>query len=100
MGDGMSNIIDIKTRKPAERLDIDENLPIARYLDVWKKRAKENKIKTLLIIGINEENGVQWDIKDEDFYHLIQLYMELDVMKQVVYGMVYPDSEEFELVDE
>jgi hypothetical protein len=88
------NVVDIITRKPVERIDIDDSLPMSKYLDVWKKRAKENKISSMLIIGITEENGVQWDMREANFTHLMQLYIELEALKHVVYGFMYPEPED------
>lgn len=88
------NVIDIKTRKPAERIEIDESLPMSRYFDVWKRRAKENGIESVLIITVNKDNGIQWDIRDADFTHLLQLYIEIEAMKQIIYGMIYPDTDD------
>lgn len=90
----MNNVIDIKTRKPAERIEIDENLPMSKYFDTWKRRAKENDIQSVLIVAVNAQNGIQWDLKEHDFIHLLQLYIELEVMKDIIYGMIYPDEDD------
>ena len=88
------NVVDIKTRKPVERIDIDESLPWSKYFDVWKKRAKENDAQSVLIVTINKDNGVQWDVRGDDFIHLMQLYIELDALKNIFYGMMYPDPDD------
>ena len=94
----MDNVIDIRTRKPAERIEIDETLPMSKYFDTWKRTAKDNNIQSVLIITVNKDNAIQWDIRDHDFLHLLQLYIELEAMKRVIYGMLYPDAAEYEIV--
>lgn len=90
----MTNVICLWTRQPVNLPAVDHAAEMSKYLETWKLRAQQAGIKSMLVIGITEDNGVQWDIKSADFRHLVQLYIELDAMKPVVYSMAYGDAED------
>lgn len=90
----MTDIIDIKTRKSIERIESDENSSVTQYLNFWKQKCKERKVKTVLIMTVDENGAVAWDIRPESDEHLLRTQSCLKHVDSFLDAMIWPDPDE------
>ena len=74
------NIIDIYTGKSI-RVDVPEDVTMAQWFDMHKKYARQEKVKSLLIVGIAEDGRRVWDVRFKNEEDLMKLYRECDKLK-------------------
>lgn len=83
-------VIDIKTRRPVERLDFEQDTSIVQYINTWKKYCKENNVKSLFVLTIDEYNHINWDMRPESEHHLLLAYATLDDLKREILDGIFP----------
>lgn len=82
--------IDIKTRKPMERVDFDEDSSMSQYWKTWQKYAKENGVQSVFIMTIDETGHVNFDLRTSSEHHLLLAYATLDDFKQEMLARIFP----------
>lgn len=90
----MTDIIDIKTRKSIERIEADENSSVSQYMTFWKQKCKERKVKTILIMTVDEDDMVAWDIKPESDEHMLRLQSCLKHVDNFLDAMIWPEPDD------
>jgi len=94
--EGITNVICMWTREPVTLPALDRASDMSNYLETWKQCAAKNGLRSIMVVAIDENGVVQWDIKTDDSQHLMQIYIELDSLKSVISGLLYPDAEDDE----
>ena len=92
------NVLDISTRKPVKP-DIPEDATVAQWLNWWKKYIKDNKAKTVAIIGIDGEGNAFYDIIGVSEIDLLRIYREVTSIRAVIDDVLDPQID-VELEDE
>jgi len=94
-----TNIFDMKTRKPIERMDISAETNVAQFLNLWKKFAKETGVQSIFILNIDENNHVTWDLRSASEHHALLAYATLDDLKDEIRAVIFPprDDEDLEI---
>ena len=87
-------IIDLKTRKPAEHLDVDENCGVSSYFNMMKKHAKDTAVQSVFIMTINKDRFVSWSMINFDEYDLLLAYATLDDLKEEIRDRIFPSQDE------
>ena len=92
------NVLDISTRKPVNP-DMPEDATVNQWMNAWKKYAKDNKAKTLAIIGIDGEGQAFYDIIGVSEIDLLRIYREINQVQRVIDDVLDPQID-VELEDE
>lgn len=87
-------VIDLKTRKPLERVETDENSSIVQYLNFWKNLAKERKVKGVMIMTIDADGGCAWDARAEDEVQLLRMQSCIKKLDNLLDSLIWPDEYE------
>lgn len=89
--------IDIKTRKPMERVDFDEDTSMAQYWNTWKKYAKDNNVQSVFIMTIDDTKHVNFDLRCANEFDLLLANASIDDLKDEILSRIFPDHQEFDL---
>lgn len=92
-------VIDLKTRKPLERIDVDENTSVLQFVNMMKKYCKDEKVASVFMVTITEDRHVNWGMITKDEHDLLLAYATLDDLKKEILDGIFPELD-VELEDE
>lgn len=93
------NVVDMTTRKSVKP-EMPEDATLSRWFDIWKKYAKDNKVQTLMLVGVDKDGAIYNDVFGLNEVHLLRLYRECDNMKLYIDAIIDPDVEDDDESDE
>lgn len=79
----MTEVIDIRTRKPV-KADIPENATMTQWFNGWKKYCKDYDAKTVAVIGVDAEGVTFYDIMGASELDLLRLQRELRKLSELI----------------
>jgi hypothetical protein len=86
-------VVDIKTRKPLERIETEEDLSVSQFMSLMKKYAKDEKVRSVFMLTISEDNDCNWGMVTASEYHLLLAYATLDDLKDEIRDAIFPQPE-------
>lgn len=89
----MSEVIDIHTRKPIEKIEIDENTSVAGFLTMLKKRCKEQNVESIFVLTVNKESHCDWGFVHKNEYHALLSYATLRDLEREMLDIIFPQYE-------
>ena len=93
MGDGMTDVIDFGTRKKVEKIEVDDGTSVATFLNILKKRCKEEKYTSIFVVTISENDHCDWGFVGKDEKQKCLAYMTIDDLKEDIKRSVFPEIE-------
>lgn len=75
-------VLDIKTRKAITCLDTEPDTKPEKFLQTWKRFCKDTKVKSVMIITIDDNDYVTYGSLIEDDYHESIAILSLDDLKE------------------
>lgn len=93
-----NNVVDFLTRKPVENVTTPEGENVQKFMKRWQKTLKDGKFKSVLVVGIDENNFCDYGIICDDPNQLALFVLMLDdvkeFMRDLVFDVSYLDDEE------
>ena len=85
-------VIDLKTRKPLERIETEDNHSIVQFMKIMGKYCKDDKVKSVFVLTINEDNFVNWALNTASEHHLLLAYATLDDLREEIRSQIFADN--------
>lgn len=93
MGDEpQEKIIDIKTRKKITAMPSDADTKPAQFLNTWKKFVKDTKVKSVMIVTVDENDFVTWGALADDDYHRAIMALTLEDLREEIKGELFGET--------
>ena len=82
--DETEKVVDIITRKKITGIPTEDDTKPAQFLNTWKKFCKDTKVKTVMIVTIDESDYCTWGLLCDDDHHLALAALTLEDLREEI----------------
>lgn len=86
-----SEVIDIKTREKLTAIPTDPDTKPGNFLTTWKKFCKDTKVKTIMILTIDENQFVTWGFLADNDHHRALAALTLEDLREEIKDDLFGD---------
>lgn len=84
-------VIDISTRKRLESIPTEADTKPAQFLKTWMRFCKDTKVKSVMIVTIDESDHCTYGSLSDDEHHLALMALTLPDLEQELKDKIFGD---------
>ena len=89
----VTEVIDIKTREKVVSIPTDADTKPGSFLTTWKKFCKDTKVKTVLIMTVDENAFVTWGFLSDNDHHKALAALTLEDLREEIKDDLFGEFE-------
>lgn len=80
---------DFKEKKIVHRMDVEPDSSVVAFLNTWKKFCKDEKVKSVFILTIDENNHITWGFQPDNEHHQALACLTLEDLREEIKASIF-----------